>query len=317
MYNYKSIRRALYLIESPMQLMSAIEAKHYFTPANNVLFIRYNGEEKNNLQIKGLLKYASFDKTYSVTIKEGCKAAYVKLLYVYAILLLSQTDILFVGNFKENFMKCVYKLFKKTKRIFLDDGAQSSYLYTKDKDANMFSYFIFEPSVNPLRLYVHNSFEFFRSQMKNDIKQVLNNIVYFIGAPLVEKNLINETQFHFYFSRIVKLYNDNGKTIRYISHRSENAYKLRRYGSVEVCRLDEPIELFLLQSSVVPSSVASFYSAALYSIQMMFHDYISDIVSYYLPTSEMHVRQEVKSNIEEVYKTLEGVIKVHRQYVNN
>lgn len=317
MYNYQSIKKAFYLIESPMQLMSAIEAKHYFAPDKNILFIRYNGEARNDLQIKKLLKYDHFDRIYSTTIKKGHMIAYSKLLYVYLLLLIYRTNVLFVGNFKENFMKCVYKLLKKQKCIFLDDGAQSSYLYSMDRNANMFSYFKFAHDGNSSRLYVHNSFEFFRSQMQIEGKQVLDNTVFFIGAPLVEKNMIDEEQFHFYFSKIAKTYNDLGQIIKYIPHRHEETDKLQRYSNIVIDRLDEPIELYLLHSTELPSTIASFYSAALYSIQIIFHEYISDITSYYLPPANLSVNQDIQSKISAVYKTLEQVIKVNRTYINN
>lgn len=310
------MKTAFFIIESPMQLITAIEAKHYFTPEKSILFIRYNKEERNDNQIKKILKYSDFEDSYSIRIKEYSKFAYVKLLYVYTLLLFYHPDTLFIGDYKANFMKMIYRFFKKEKCIFLDDGAQSSYIYAMDKRANMFSYFKFNHDPSSKRLYVHNTFEYFKSVMKNNNKKILNDVVYFIGAPLVEKEMITSEQFDYYFSRVVCYYEKKGMTIKYLPHRHENNNKLDKYQNIEIIVLDEPVELYLLHANFIPVSISSFYSAALYTIQLLFKDIMHDNLSFYFPPEVMNVSKEIQDKIEEVYTTLEGIMDVNYSYLD-
>lgn len=308
------MKKAFFIVESPMQLITAIEAKEYFKPSISILFIRYNKEDRNDGQINKILSYGKFDSKHSVKIKEYSRFAYIKLLYVYALLIFYRPSILFVGDYKANFMKIIYKLFSKEKCIFLDDGAQSSYIFYQDSTANMFSYFEFPKEKNTRRLYVHNSFPYFRGILKHNKIKILANTVYFIGAPLLEKDMISAEQFDFYFSKIANHYLSLGYSIKYLPHRHENNDKLKKYQYVDVLILDEPVELYMLHAEELPSCVASFYSAALYTIQQIFSEKIKQIESFYFPPSIMKLDEDTQLKIEGVYKTLSEVIVVNYNY---
>ena len=64
------MRNAFFVVESPMQLITAIEANEHFKPSKSVLFIRYNEEDRNDGQINKILSYGKFDSKYSIKIKE-------------------------------------------------------------------------------------------------------------------------------------------------------------------------------------------------------------------------------------------------------
>lgn len=308
------MRNAFFVVESPMQLITAIEANEHFKPSKSVLFIRYNEEDRNDGQINKILSYGKFDSKYSIKIKEYSKFAYIKLLYVYALLILYRPSVLFIGDYKANFMKMIYRLFRKEKCIFLDDGAQSSYIFYQDPKANMFSYFKFPVEENTQRLYIHNTFPYFRGILKHNKKEILDKTVYFIGAPLLEKNMISAEQFDLYFSKVANFYLNQGYKIKYLPHRHEDNEKLKKYSNVEVMVLDESVELYMLHANALPSCVASFYSAALYTIQQIFSEQIEHVQSFYFPTEIMMVREDTKLKIESVYKTLGEVITVNINY---
>lgn len=308
------MKKAFFVIESPMQLITAIEANEHFKPSKSILFIRYNKEDRNDRQINKILAYGKFDSKYSIKIKLYSKFAYIKLLYVYALLLFYRPSNLFIGDYKANFMKMIYRFFNKKKCIFLDDGAQSSYIFYQDPEANMFSYFKFPVEENPQRLYVHNAFPYFRGILKHNNKEILDNTVYFIGTPLLEKNMISTEQFELYFSKVANYYLNQGYSIKYLPHRHEDNDKLKKYTNVEVLVLDEPVELYMLHANVLPSCVASFYSAALYTIQQIFSEQIEHVQSFYFPTEIMLVDEDTKLKIESVYKTLGEVIAVTKNY---
>lgn len=308
------MKSAFFIVESPMQLISAIEANEHFKPSKSILFIRYNKEDTNDGQINNILSYGHFDSKFSIKIRVNSKIAYVKLLYVYALLLFFRPSTLFIGDYKANFMKMIYRIVDKEKCIFLDDGTQSSYIYYQDPKANMFSYFKFPAEENSQRLYVHNTFPYFRGILKHNKKEILDDTVYFLGAPLLEKKMISAEQFDLYFSKVANYYLNQGYSIKYLPHRHEDNEKLRKYLNVEVMVLDEPVELYLLHANVLPSCIASFYSAALYTIQQIFYEEVKQVQSFYFPTEIMMVSEDTKHKIESVYKTLGEVITVTKNY---
>lgn len=297
-----------------MQLICAIEAFHYFNPSFSALFIRYNDEKRNDTQIRNLLNYGNFDKTYYVTIPTNKLFSYYKIIYVFACLLIHRPSTLFIGNFKTKFMRLIYKRFDNSKVIFLDDGAQSSYFYYENPKANMFSYFLFPNILNTERLYIHNNFQYFKKIIKNTNKVIHKDQVFFIGAPIVEKNVVSDSVFHNYFHLIVDYYTTQGKEIIYIPHRHENIDKLNGYKGIHVKVIDDPIEIYLMQTTDLADCVASFYSAALYTIQLLFSEQINDITAFYLPSSDFLLDSAKHKHIEDVYKMFEGVIHVNKTY---
>jgi len=311
------MKTAFFVVESPMQLITAIEAKHYFNPPKSILFVRYNMEERNDAQVDKIMQYADFDSFYSIKIKACKQIAYLKILYVYVLILYFRPESIFIGDYKANFMKMIYRFFGKKKCIFLDDGAQSSYIYDMDKEANMFSYFKFKHDETSNRIYIHNSFKYFRKLLTNENRCILGNVVYFIGAPLVEKNMISLQQFNYYFSCVVRYFQNRGVAIHYLPHRHEHLAKMRKFPEVKIIVLEEPIELYLLHAHEMPSSIASFYSAALYTIQMLFSGYIKNIVSFYLPPSVMDISNDSKQKVERVYNTLCEIMEVNCNYIKS
>ena len=54
----------IYLIESPFQLLAAYELVDDIQSANNIFLVRLNDNEKNNAQIKELIKIIDLKKIY-------------------------------------------------------------------------------------------------------------------------------------------------------------------------------------------------------------------------------------------------------------
>jgi hypothetical protein len=80
----KKPTKGLFYVESPFQLLCAIEAKNQFKLDYNYLFIRINNSKVNNEQTKEILKTETgFTNIRFLNISNGC----LILTYIYSIFL--------------------------------------------------------------------------------------------------------------------------------------------------------------------------------------------------------------------------------------
>jgi hypothetical protein len=56
----------LYIVESPLQLLSAVEANEYFT-GSSMLILKYNTNKKTNIQLKNIIeKFSNFNNLLEI-----------------------------------------------------------------------------------------------------------------------------------------------------------------------------------------------------------------------------------------------------------
>ena len=272
-------KRSLFFVQSPMQLMNAIEAKHFFSLDYSVLIVRYNGSASNNAQIGTILKYdPKFDKI--LYVKVANIVAYFKFLILFKELILYRFDKFFLGDFHSNIVRFFLKFINPKKVYLLDDGLQTVAIHRDNLKHNIFSYY--NLTNNSARRQVYsNQFDFFRSYTHVGNRITIPKL-YFIGAPLVEKEVLTLDVFLDLMGRIVKYYEKQNIEIIYLPHRMENLDKFKNTDISSFIELDIPIELFLIESEYLPFKIASFYSAALYSLNVLFKNKI-EVTSFGIP----------------------------------
>ena len=182
---------------------------------------------------------------------------------------------------------------QKEKLFLLDDGSKTVSIYKKyitddfqvtykikelkflllglkvkirDK-VNLFTYYDLE-SVNGNEV-VKNHMTYFKSKYILTTKNE-DDFIYFIGQPL---NKLLSRELH--KSIIEKIINRYNKKMIYIIHRGEDNASLKHLNDIdkslfELRDLGMPIELYFLKNSIYPSSVFSFYSTALATIELIY-----------------------------------------------
>ena len=252
----------LYLVESPFQLISAIEARETF--GKGTILIRYSGLKNNDLQLKKIIEFYNLSNIWELkinvnkTILDYLKIAFFKIKPF-------NYNKLFLGNLESGFLNIITKKFKQKDIILLDDGAKSIYLQASFDSSNFYNFFtMFNLKSLPNQKIEINNFKYLKSKIHNNN---LSDDIIFIGAKLSEIGLIKEDYYLDILSKLLKKY----KNIIYIPHREESFDKLAKIEKmgIKIKYLNLPIELIGTQT--IPKKVISFYSTALISLKKIYN----------------------------------------------
>lgn len=86
--------------------------------------------------------------------------------------------------------------------------------------------------------------------------------IWFIGTPLVQKEMISMINYNKILNSVVEFGLCQGLKVKYFKHRIEGNYNL----PIEQVENNKPFELFYLESNVKPKYIISFFSTVLFSV---------------------------------------------------
>lgn len=308
-----------FIVSTGLQLINSVElifssANEYFDKNRKILIIS-TFKKRNRKEVISLLKLYNWDQI--IYIPKFCFSDNPSLFSYITILLellcfrfcYNREKYSTVSGYVNNplFRYLVFKL-KNGSFFLIDDGSStlnfsnlspfSTFKSFKNKLVyhilgisyfdipNCGTFFTAYPEAIRLSNFhiVRNSYSYI---MKN-CKYSFNNSIYFIGDTHVEKGyltldnyieILNLVKFHFYYLNFF-----------YVARIGESKKKILVIErNFEVITNDYPFEIFLLQSKVLPHSLVTFHSSALYNSNMLF----GSLFSYYyikLPifTNEVH-----------------------------
>lgn len=279
------------LVESPLQLINAYEALHYYRTKNTVMFVRYSNLQSNDKQIDKLLSILRFPDVQVIKfrINPAKKNVYdifnfFKVL-LFAIYLNPSVGRVFVGNYDSGFFSVILKFIpSNAKIVLLDDGNKSIRL---NKELNENSSMEFFTTFNLSSFNSHNIVYNDYPQIKTLVSAgiILDKSVLFVGSGMAEIGIVSEEYYLELMADISNHYAEYGFNIIYIPHRAESSEKLNlmsKYFDFEIRHLDYPIELFGLFNGFSPFIVSSFCSTAIitlrniygYTVECFSFDYI-------------------------------------------
>jgi len=312
----------LFVIRSPLQLINCIEAINYFNLKDNILVIIYNNTENTNKQIDNLIDLYPWKNIIRLN-QEQKRSKFFIYIALIKKLKKERYNYLFFGDFGS-----IYKLIianvKKNQVWYVDDGVGTINVYksilvdnTLNKlssrmlrfllaglsikikdDINLFTYFDLKPLKHSKVIY--NGLEYFSKQyLQNSVN---DDIVYILGQPLVETNLLLEDDYFYYLDSIKSMFD---KKIIYIPHRTEVIdERMNRYKSddFEILEIDVPVELYFMNQKINPYHIVSFLTTALFTLKKL---YKKTKYSYiYIPSDKILERKEDVENIYKIIKTL-------------
>lgn len=297
-----------YLIASPFQLISALEASNssFFNNCENMYIIFYGPNRKNNHLLKEMISiYNVQGKIVSIIYKNQFQFLISKLRLLKKIINIKFSN-LFIGHFDE-FSNRVFLCNLSYNKLFnLDDGAFSLVLNNRlDKPLleinlnesktfagfvklfllslyglkwrkkiylNWFTMFDFSP--NNTQEIVNHKFEYLKSKHPIVPNDYSNETCYFIGSNLLNVGIFKDDISYLKFLEQV-LSSITSREIIYIPHRLEDVSKiisiLNKY-NIKIEYPENVIELFFLIKGIYPTQIISFYSTALYSISKIYPD---------------------------------------------
>jgi len=280
----------LYIVHSPLQILSAIEAKENFSLKNNVLVIVRNKFKKNNDLMNNILKYGTWDQILELNYDKNSK--FRNNLKLINRLKKHEYKYIFTGNIGNTNEAIISNL--KNEDIYLIDDGTSTLTYHKTKDHtkvkskfsirkmryNLFflkcapvenvKYFtLFNIDSNKNEIIVKNKFNYLRNNFLNRVKKSTNKV--FIIGQSIAKGYITEDLYIKYIKQIIQ--DNKDEEIVYYPHRYEDTEKLSstiKNKNFIVKKVDLPIELELLEQEYYPKKIISFFSAALFTLNKLF-----------------------------------------------
>jgi hypothetical protein len=306
----------IFIVTTPLQLMNSIEAIEYFKLENNTLLVLYMCD-KTLLQIKKLLKFIDwfdikfiplpnsildkifFSKTINSSIKEIKNRKIGKI---------------FVGDYESEHLNHIVNCFKNKNIYLVDDGMAVSF-YNKKKLAittkikiRRLIYQALLYKLSPIKYTfftifdieneesIKNGYLFFNKYINK--KNVINK-VYFIGQHLIEANIMTKEIYRDELSKIIDFY--KGKEFIYILHRSQKEYIIKELANelgFKYKRLDNLIELEMINSMEIPSNFATFYSTAIMTLPR----FIKDSDYRVFKSKDKNLNKNFVSRVDMAYK---------------
>jgi hypothetical protein len=310
----------VFIVVAPLHIMNAIEAVEYFNTSNNILVVLHIGNEKQLAQMNKMLNLYDWDEVHYIQLplKTVDKLVYAKNIYK-ALETIDRSSIekIFVGEYRSDHVNHIVNTFKSNNIYLLDDGlAQLN--YHKEMHSTSLKvkvrrvlYTLFLYKLKPLKYtfftifdikdekIIKNNYNYFKKYIG---KKKIEDSVYFIGQPLVELSVMSQENHKKELAKIIEFYKE--KTFIYIVHRREEIKNIQQL-SLELDfsykEFDNLIELEMINSKVVPSHFATFYSTAIVTLP----SFISDSDYRVFRTKEEIIDKKFINNITRTYTELE------------
>ncbi len=326
-------RTNLYVVDSPLQLLNAIEAKfkHSSSESSNLLIVRYQRALLVQQQLDKCLELSSWDKVIKVVPFYYEFTSWIKLFFlVRGFKSKLIVEKLYVGSFFYRSFHLFQSNLNPAKSYLLDDGNNTISVYEKLKKGFQYSEFNdqylnrtarsvlckllglkkperlkysfftnFDLTTTPAIDIQKNEYQFLKTQIKDF---TVTDDVFFLGGPLTENGVIDEIDYINNLDVICNYFSSTlNRKVTYIVHRRETDRKLRKLAThgFTVRSLCYPVELDFLFRKEIPAVVCSFYSSALITLQSIYKS--MNIVSFKLPDNQF-LRQEKYQEINTIYE---------------
>lgn len=255
--------KSLAVVETPLQLLCAYEALE----GNGWVILRLTGVGRNDRQTLSLAEELGM-RYKAVNAPPRKPLAMLFAIWAMRRLLFRKYQAVYLGSYFSRFIRSI-AVFLRGPVFILDDGvatllAQTSMQYSSKRS----SIFTFLP-VRPLsgQTCIKHSFERLRERFQASERKCLG--AYFIGQPLVEKGMVDESS---YLALLQCCLKEAGGKMEYIAHRAESEVILKKVGTfpgLTVRMIDFPVELYFLTKVPPPELVYSCISTALFSLSMI------------------------------------------------
>jgi len=283
-----STKKNLFMVSTPWQLVNASEAISAFNAKGNVLIVRATSNQINIRQMQALLQpddwssivYLSNNKSnflqYAKVIKDCKKTHYDKIFIgwdwfsqilfsnvVFNDAYIIDDGLLTITHYNELRLgvKKYQEFFKKKLRFILFGFKVFTF-----KRIGFFTSFLL-PNLDNIKIKRHN-FQSIRKKYsaKNFQK---NKDVFIVGQALTEKEVMSQKLYNQYIAGICRYF--QGCNVLYIPHRDEkNIFRfVDSFDGMELKIIDQPLEIFLLESKVTPKAIVGLFSSLLVNVRQL------------------------------------------------
>lgn len=290
----------VFIIESPLQALVALEISLNFPDEKNAIIYRITCRENNDKQIQNIINLGNWESKVCF-LYTGRLAYLLHSRRFFKILLNEYHGIkrTFFGEYRAQWMHFARFCIGAEKDYLIDDGAATIYVKKKFIDkhefypvSSLFKVSLIRRIHRALPLIgliktrnlnypfnfasafvsdengINVNFENLKKKFKCPDNPKLNvqKKVFFFGSKLSEGDFISIDYELEFLIKVLNYYHENNFNVVYCSHRdelSDKLLKVKKIGFIEVLRLDIPAELFFLQNHSDVVEFASAYSSVL------------------------------------------------------
>ncbi len=315
----------LFIVRTPMQIVSALEAMHHFQTSNNTLVILHNPKKSNPQQIQKVIEifnlHVIFDEIIEVTAHHQSK--FFRSLELIGTLKHRRYEKLFLGLY-DSIGKLFLANMLYSHAYLIDDGTATIVAHRnmrnrlnsravgfKELRALFFGlrihsetpldfFTMFKLQQNADETIITHRFEYLKKFFSQQYRQ--DNTLYLLGQNITDVPILSKEKYLCYIKQIVERYAD--REIIYIPHRSETVhhelYELQNR-HVTIAESTMPIELYFLMNRIYPTHIVYFFTSALYTLNILFEK--SRLESFVIPDDDIQSRHE---NVRECQRFLES-----------
>lgn len=327
----------LYVVESPLQALSAAEARFASDKKYDaVIIIKKAGVEREvcNGHMWKVVWFGQWDQIKWLNLSEYRGLRHHLSLILFLIKLKRDYRFkvrhLYIGEFRTEWMHYLRCVINPVKTYLLDDGAATltvqnqclsqriywpdvptrsylkkalkrllySYIYDQKVARKPISIFTsFDLKPAPGQEIVKHSFELARSVQKN--YQVIPEVYYF-GSKYSEAGVMTLDDEIAFLEKMVQYYISKKLSVIYVPHRDDSDVKMKLISGALDMRIKElgcSAELYFSTSNYRPFRVASAYSSVLNNLRLFFGEECCD--SFIIP--DFMIRPNNIKNIKDVY----------------
>ncbi|MCC5842581.1 MAG: hypothetical protein JJT96_20860 [Opitutales bacterium] len=324
-----SLKSNLFLTESPLQVLSANEARDRFQSEHNILVVRRSGveRERNNQHIQQACRFANWKPLCVAPISESPLREILFQFSLFFRLRRYSINELFIGDFRSPWMQNVRSTQRHKSCFLLDDGVvtidvQKILLrsgkfryrdsggfglrplfrwlldrigvteFSTNKPVHLFTAFDLHSDLHQMQKYLKNDYR--TARKKSVLKTLIPGQCFHFGTKYSEAGFFSiETEIAF-LNKVCSFYRNRNIEFIYIPHRDDCSTKISRISEDLKCRimpLDSPAELFFLSERMIPQFASAAFSTALVNISCFFPEIEASF--FELPMSEVHPEKRI------------------------
>lgn len=327
----------LFIVESPLQALSAFEAREQLGLENNILLVMLSSAKKgnSNTRMAATVEATGWKNvTYFKKYRNFKDITRLKLLLETKMISRDGIDKLFIGDVGYEFYlaRCIAQ---PEDTFLLDDGAavmtaQNEYFKsgshrpnyaaglrglprklvyalfedrtTRAKALNLFTAFNIE-NVRPEQNVIKNDYSTLRRMIRT--RPLDDGTVYYFGGKNSETNIMNADNEIRFLRQVVAFYKQKSISFIYVPHRMESNRKLRLLQEqlgITVRDLNMPAELALATMEYVPAHIASAFSSILNNI-VRIRDF-KTVMAFRIPNGYLDARHDFINGLYDYYESI-------------
>ena len=333
----------LFIVESPFQLISAIEASKYFNNEKSLFVIKYNKKQSNIIQLKKIKKLFNLDNVIEINPLLSNFDSNIQLFLLLKKFAKEKKvfNKIFIGEYRSFHMRKFFDYFSKAESYCLDDGNITYQIFQLIKEKKDEYYFsngfkgLIKKIVYKIQLILFglNNLEIKRDiklftcfDIPKEDKHIIHNfsnikkeyevtesknIVYFYGAYLEIVEISKEKQVEF-LKQVIDFFKKLDLEIVYLPHRLESEDKLnliKNKLNLKIIKNEFPAEIQLLVDGFIPKYIASLGSSILVTLPKIFPE-IKNVYAFFpdsslIPDAYLSDWEEMKLNYKNSMKVID------------